>query len=373
MARTATVRDVEPLPEADRLEGFPHPRQTDALFGHEEEEQELAVALARGEVHHGWLFAGPPGIGKATLAYRLAKCLLASPTERQLESGSLMVPQHSQANRQVLALSHPGLMVLRRPYDQKNKRFKTSIPVDEVRRLRSFLTHRAVDGGWRVVIVDSADDLNLNAANALLKSLEEPPPRLVFLLISSEPGRLLTTIRSRCRRLTLTPLGRQPLLAAAEQAFAAGDVEAPSGDVMERLGEMAQGSVRRLIGLHSAGGLEIHDAIVEIFSGLPEVRWSRVHDLAGSLGVPAAGEKYTLYHELLFDHLARVIRQAAIEEAGGGGAAGSKALIQPGRLASWAALWETLVREEAETRALNLDRKAFILGTIQRIEAAARR
>lgn len=373
MARTATVRDVEPLPEADRLEGFPHPRQTDALFGHEQAEQELAVALARGQIHHGWLFTGPPGIGKASLAYRLAKCLLASPTERQLETRSLTVPKHSQANRQVVALSHPGLMVLRRPYDQKSKRLKTSIPVDEVRRLRSFLTHRAADGGWRVVIVDSADDLNLNAANALLKSLEEPPPRLVFLLISSEPGRLLTTIRSRCRRLSLPPLGRQPLLAAAEQAFTAAEIEAPPADVMERLGDMARGSVRRLIGLYSVGGLEIHDAIAEIFSGLPEVRWGRIHDLAESLGASAAGEKYMLYHELLFDHLARVIKQAAIEEAGGGRPAGSRVLIQPGRLASWAALWETLVREEAETRALNLDRKAFILGSIQRIEAAARR
>lgn len=369
MARAATVRDIEALPEADRLEDFPHPRQTHSLFGHEEAERELTGALATGQVHHGWLLTGPPGIGKATLAYRFAKCLLASPSDRQLGTGSLAVPKGSEASRQVVAMSHPGLLVLRRPYDQKNKRFMTSIPIDEVRRLRSFLAHRASRESWRVVIVDTADDLNVNAANALLKSLEEPPARMVFLLISSEPGRLLTTIRSRCRRLELGRLDRQALKAAATQAYAESEQEAPEQDVFERLADLAQGSVRRFIGLHSAGGLQLHGRITEIFARLPEVEWGRVHELADSLAASAAEEKYKLYHELLFDHLAGLIKQAALQE--GQGSASNP--IVPGRLASWAALWETLVREEAETRALNLDRKAFILETIQRIEAAARR
>ncbi len=103
----------------------------------------------------------------------------------------------------------------------KAKRFATGIPVDEVRRLRSFLAHRAVADGWRVVIVDEANELNVNAANALLKSLEEPPTRTVFLLVSSAPGRLVPTIRSRCRTLTLQPLDDEALRAAATQALAA--------------------------------------------------------------------------------------------------------------------------------------------------------
>src|SRR4029077_2872691 len=145
------------------------------------------------------------GIGKATLAYRFACSALASPHERASGGETLDVADDTRAARQVRALSHPGLLLLRRPYDEKAKRFASAIPVDEVRRLRSFLSHRATDDGWRVVIVDDAKELNVNAANALLKSLEEPPQRTIFLLIAPAPGKLLPTIRSRCRMLPLNP------------------------------------------------------------------------------------------------------------------------------------------------------------------------
>ncbi|MBU2580471.1 MAG: DNA polymerase III subunit delta' [Alphaproteobacteria bacterium] len=372
MARAPALQDIEAVPESDRLEGFAHPRETKQCFGHESAERELAGALNRGQVHHAWLLTGPPGIGKATLAYRFAKCLLAAPQERRVDSGSLEVAASSQASRQVQVLSHPGLLVLRRPYDLKAKRFTASIPVDEVRRLRSFLGHRAAEGNWRVVIVDSADDLNINAANALLKSLEEPPRRMVFLLVSAEPGRLLNTIRSRCRRLDIGALQRKELMAAVEQAYAGSDEDPPADDIAGRLAQLAQGSVRRFIALHSAGGIEIHEKIGKVFSRLPAVDWGSAHDLAESLGGAAASERYTLYQELLFDELARIIKAAATGLGGEVAVELGGRLIRPDRLASWAALWETLVREEAETRALNLDRKAFILGTLQRIEAAAR-
>jgi DNA polymerase-3 subunit delta' len=372
MARAPATREIEVFPEADRLQGFPHPRETRQLFGHQDAEQELADALQKGQVHHGWLVTGAPGIGKATLAYRFGKCLLASEAERQVSAGGLSVPEASVANRQVVALSHPGLLVLRRPYDLSGKRFMASIPVDEVRRLRSFLSHRAAEGSWRVVIVDAADDLNINAANALLKSLEEPPERTVFVLISSEPGRLLNTVRSRCRRLELSALDEASLRAAADQAFKAGDAESPGEDVWGELAELAQGSVRRLIGMHFAGGLDLHKSIRGIFGNLPAVKWGQVHALAESLAPAAAAERYKLYNELLFDYLAGVVRAAAVDEGGTSQRAVAIKVVKAERLASWAALWETLVREEAETRALNLDRRAFILGTIQRIEAEAR-
>ena len=166
----------------------------------------LAEAFASGRMHHAWLLAGRAGIGKATLAYRLARHVLARPDERDHSGKSLEVPTDSAAARQVAALSHPGLLVLRRPYDTKSKRFVSAIPVDEVRRLKSFLGLTSGENAWRVVIVDTADELNLNAANALLKSLEEPPRRALFMLVASEPSGLLPTIRSRCRRLDLQPL-----------------------------------------------------------------------------------------------------------------------------------------------------------------------
>ncbi len=143
MARAPAAAEIEVRPEADRLEGFPHPRETPTLFGHDAAERALAEALVGGRMHHAWLLAGPQGIGKATLAYRFARAALADASERS--AAELSVPDASRAARQVRALSHPGLLVIRRPWDDKAKRFATSIPVDEVRRLRTFLSHSAAE------------------------------------------------------------------------------------------------------------------------------------------------------------------------------------------------------------------------------------
>ncbi len=198
MARApAALAEAEALPEADCLEGFSHPRFTPRLFGQDAAEHVLHDALGSDRMHHAWLLTGREGIGKATLAYRVAKAALARADERDLFGSSLDIDAATATAHQVGALSHPGLLLLRRVYEPKGKRFHASISVDEVRRLRGFLSLSAEAGSRRVVIVDSADEMNLNAANALLKSLEEPPARTIFLIISSAPGRLLATIRSR--------------------------------------------------------------------------------------------------------------------------------------------------------------------------------
>ena len=166
MARAPALQEIEASPEADRLDGFPHPRQTRSVIGHDVAQQMLAEGVRSGRLHHGWLFTGPEGIGKATLGYALARHLLARPDERDAAAASLVIPVSSIAYRQVTALSHPDLLVLRRPWDPKTKRQTSTIPVDEVRRLRMFLGHKAEAASWRVVLVDAADDLNASAANA---------------------------------------------------------------------------------------------------------------------------------------------------------------------------------------------------------------
>ncbi len=371
MARAPASAEIDELPEADRLEGYPHPRETKRLFGHGEAERTLAQALAEGRMHHGWLLCGRQGIGKATLAYRFARAALAPAHERATEGQGLTVGEETGASRQVRALSHPGLLVLRRPYDEKAKRFSASIPIDEVRRLRSFLSHRAAEEAWRVVIVDEANELNVNAANALLKSLEEPPARTVFLLVSSSPGRLLPTIRSRCRTLALQPLSIEDLRAAATQAIeaAGGAVPGPADwPAMERL---AEGSVGRLLSLLDSGGLELNERVAKLISSLPRIDWRAVHALSDELQPIAAQPRFDLFFELLLNFLGRLIRA----QAGGEGAPEEREtaarLIGEARLASFAAVWERIGREKGETLALNLDRKALILETVGDLATAA--
>lgn len=371
MARAPALQEIEELPEADRLEGIPHPRETKVLFGHADAELALTQSFASGRLHHGWMIAGREGIGKATLAYRFARFLLAKPEERDPAHATLHVDEATAAARQVRALSHPGLLLIRRQWDATRKRFGVSIPVDEVRRLRGFLAHTADVGAWRVVIVDTADDLNPNAANALLKSLEEPPPRTVFLLLTSEPGRLLPTIRSRCRILPLTPLANVDLHRAAAAVLEAAD-NAVTPKALARLEPLAEGSVRRLLELGASDGAALYGRIETILSHLPKVDWAAAHLLADDLASPASEQRFETFFSLLLGFLARSVRAATAPGGEGGEATFAAKLIPEARLADWAEAWEAIVREKAEALELNLDKRALVLGTLSRLAGAAR-
>lgn len=372
MARAPAVQEIEALPEADRLEGFPHPRETQHLFGHETTERQLADAVAGGRLHHAWLLTGPAGVGKATLAYRLAVHLLADPMERDPFGGTLAIDGATTAARQVKALSHPGLLVLRRPYDTKTKKHTKFIPVDEVRKLRAFLAHTADEGRWRVVIVDAVDELNVSAANALLKSLEEPPPRTVFLLVCSEPGRLLPTIRSRCRLLALEALPPDPLLKAVRQALADAERPEPDASTAEALLRTAEGSVRRYLALATGDGLKLSMKVDTILARLPRVDWQEAHQLADEVSSAAAEQRFEQLIELLLDRLARIVKAGA-------GAAGQPQDAEIARRiaggagpAGLAALWQGIVDDKADLDALNLDRKTFLLSILSRLESASK-
>src|SRR5947209_1685077 len=198
-----------------------HPRETLSLYGHAEAEQAFLTAYRGGRMPHAWLIGGVGigGIGKATLAYRMARFLFAHPdqaAEDVRKSSSLALPADHPVARRIAAQGHPDLLALERVEDEKGK-MPTMISVDLVRRTIGFFGSTAGEGGWRVCIVDSADELNPSGANALLKILEEPPAKALLLVVSHAPGRLLPTIRSRCRRLMLRPL------AAADVARATAD------------------------------------------------------------------------------------------------------------------------------------------------------
>jgi DNA polymerase-3 subunit delta' len=340
-------------------------------MGHAAAERELACAFASGRMHHAWLIAGPKGIGKATLAYGLARHVLARPAERDGLSGSLEIKPNTAAARHIRALSHPALLVLRRPYDARARRHAASIPVDEVRRLKAFLGLTAGEDAWRVVIVDAADELNINAANALLKSLEEPPSRALFLLIASEPNRLLPTIRSRCRRLLLAPLSGTALRQAAEAALKAAAMDVPAADRWPLLERLAEGSVRRCLLLAGSGGLELYERIEALLGALPQVDWPVAHALADQLSSSANEQRFDAFYDLLLDLLGRLVHARALRATEGPDCALARGLIPEARLSAWATLWEDIGRERAEAALLNLDKRALVLGTLAKLERIA--
>ena len=234
--------------DSDRIEGFAHPRESFALLGQDVALGRAARALRAGRMPSAWLITGPPGIGKATLAYRIARYLLAyGATDAGPED--LAVPQDHQAARQVMAQSHPGLLILKRALNPKTGKLMTVLSVDEIRKLADFFNLTSGAGGWRVAIVDTADDMNDNAANALLKMLEEPPGNAMLLLLSNTPGRLLPTIRSRCQRLDLRPLDDATLAKALA-------VHLPEATAAERaaLARLAGGSIGAALSLASGEG-----------------------------------------------------------------------------------------------------------------------
>jgi DNA polymerase III subunit delta' len=370
MSRAAAKKRDDPVEEPDRLEGFSSPREVDRLFGHDAALAEFGEALHSGRLHHAWLLVGPEGVGKATLAYRLAREVLA-----RGEEGAPQAPISADhpVFRKVVGLGHPNLLLIRRSWNDKTKRYSQYIGVDEVRRLRNFLGHSAGETGWRVVIVDRADDLNQNAANALLKALEEPPPRTLFLLVATAEGRIPVTIRSRCRTLRVTALGHEELEGAVRAAIERDEHEVDAETLSVAL-ELSQGSVRRALELATGEGIALHHDILATFARLPELDGPAAHKLAERLGgFGSDSERLELFLSLLLGLMERLIRETATGE----GAIGEERelaarLLSPATLPHWVEAWEAIGRAKADAASLNLDRSLLVLETLYRLQQAAR-
>ena len=358
-------------PEADRFEDYPHPREMLQLFGHETNERNLIDAFDSGSMHHAWILTGAEGIGKATLAYRFARYVLSAPKEREdRQPQDIMSDPNLASNRQIATMGHPGLLTIRRIWNVKTKKLSTVIPVDEVRRLKSFLQHTSAGGdAWRVVIVDRADDLNPNAANALLKSLEEPPTKCLFMLISSDPGRLLPTIRSRCRLMEVSSLKSDDL----ERAVT-GVMGGKSDKPVARLVALADGRVRRYLALSSGDGLKYYDQLLALLGSMPNLDQAKLLKLSDDLSAVNAQQSFEIFYDLYFSTLARIIRGRATGEGPLEHERSSVGhLISETSLAQWAGLWETIAAEKADVVRLNLDKKSFVLETFYQMQSLMRR
>lgn len=339
----------------DTLDGVPEPSETLRLVGHEQAAAMLAAAYRSGKLPHALIFAGPVGIGKATLAFHLAHHLLKHPAFDQAPDTFAVPDPASPLFRQIATGAHPGVLHLTRPLNDKTKSFKTVVTVDEIRKVNRFLSLTSHDGSYRVVIVDPADDMNTNAANALLKNLEEPPSRTLFILIVHAPGSLLPTIRSRCQMVRLTPLDAGSLMSVLETVE-----PPPPSDPAARaaLAERAGGSARNAILLTQYGGLEIAGTLDALVT-------SGKSDIAGAyrLAEAVAGRDQAIQFDIFNRRALDLLSTGASEAALAGDLARAKTLSDA---------WHEALNAISETDTYNLDKKQHALTMIDRLNSAMR-
>ena len=347
------MKTQEAAPESDRIEGVPHPRETAELFGHAGAEAELLGAYRARRLHHAWLIGGPEGIGKATLAWRVARFLLAHPDPSApavAEAEDLSVPADDPAAARIASGAPGDVAALRRAWNEKTGKFFSDIRVDEVRRASGLFQQAARAGGYRICILDSAEDLNGSSANALLKLVEEPPPLSLFLIVSHHPARVLPTIRSRCRALPLEPLS--PIDTAA--ALRALGSPWSQSDGLDAAAERAGGSVRTALRFLAGDRLAFDRDLGRLLAALPEIDWRELHRLADRIGPDP--EEFEVMVTALLDWI-----HGAIGSGGG-----------RRRLAALAEVWDKVHRSARDTLALNLDKKSFLFSTVTELAQAAR-
>ncbi|MBX6369035.1 MAG: DNA polymerase III subunit delta' [Rhodospirillales bacterium] len=341
----------------------PIPRENSYLVGHEAAERVLLQAYAAGRLPHAILIAGPRGIGKATLAFRLARTLLSGKTD---------LPESDPVFRRIASGGHADLMTVERTADPKTGKLRTVTTVDTVRDVITFLRMTPSEGGWRVVIVDPAEDMNKNAANALLKVLEEPPRRAVLFLVSHAPGGLLPTIRSRCRKLVLRSLPDDTVRALLRR-YRPG----LSDEDAAALARLAEGSIGRALELDDAGGLDLYRDLVGLLAAVPSLEPSRLHGFADRFARRGGEEGWTAFSELLPGWIARLVTAAvdparAPAEIVPGERQAMERLAARGGLDRWIEVWENLGRLFAQADSVNLDRKQVVLNAFFSLEAATR-
>jgi DNA polymerase III subunit delta' len=335
-----------------------HPRETVALEGHREAERGLLTAYRSGRIPHAWLIGGAQGIGKATLAYRMARFVLAhrDPTTAEVQSaGTLWVDPSDPIARHVAAGAHGGLLTLERSLNDKGV-MRTVITVDETRETISFFGSTAAVEGWRVCIVDTVDELNPNAANALLKILEEPPRQSLFLLVSHAPARVLPTIQSRCRKLPLRPLAVDDVIRAAAQATNIA-IDDPA---LSEAAEASEGSVARALTLLGGDALKLQQRTAALLATLPQVDPRELHALGDALG---GSDRVAL--AAFIDSVDRWV-------SGRLRADDANANANLPRLARLAEVWEKINRAARDTESYNLERKPFVFSVFGLLAEATR-
>ena len=349
------------------------PRHAVELLGHASAESVLLAAFNSGRMPHAWLIAGPKGIGKATLAFRFARFVLAQgESGRSMFDGpatSLQVSAENPIFARTASLGHADLLVIERAWDERGGRWRSEVTVDEVRRINAFYAMTAAEGGYRICVVDAADEMNANAANALLKVLEEPPPRSLLLLVAHAPGRLLPTIRSRCRTLRLQALSDTDVRSILRSLLP----EQSDAD-LAALTHLAEGCPGRAAALAEQGGLELYRSVIGLLASLPQLDIVGLHAFGDRLARGGPGA-FRVFGDLLGWWLARLVRAATgpgADEVVADEGALMRHLWACRGLDQWIEVWENVTRLVARADDLSLDRKQVVLSVFSALERAAR-
>ncbi|MDC0033705.1 DNA polymerase III subunit delta' [Alphaproteobacteria bacterium] len=354
------------------------PRENPDLIGHKVAEERFLSAWRSSRLPHGWLVTGPRGIGKATFAFRLARFVLANgrsakPTnlfdDAEKSKGLYLTPD-DPVFRRIASGAHPDLTTLERSINHDTGKLRASIAVSDVRDAGDFMRLTASEGGWRVVVVDSIDEMNVNAANALLKTLEEPPTHALLLLVSHAPGRLLPTIRSRCCQLPLK-------LLAGDQVSDLLTRQRPDLSEAERhaIASLADGSPGRALALAQEDGLTLYRELMLLLSDLPRPPVGALHGYGDKLARNGAEEKFRATTALLGWWLGRLARSGARGEGGPSPIVPEEEglavrMLAAARVEQWMEVWEKVNRLADDTSRLNLDRKQALLSVFYALQSA---
>lgn len=352
-------------------------RENPRVSGHESVEKTLLDILNSGSVPHAMIFAGPEGVGKAAMAYRLARHILKNGIgddgqdslfgDGPAPATSLDVAEDDPTFRKIAAGGHPDMLVIERPMDERKGEQKSAVDVDSARKVAPFLRMTASgDNGWRVVIVDDADTMNRNAQNALLKILEEPPPRALLILIVHRAGAMIPTIRSRCRVINFAPLPDDIIL----ELMARHDPTLPKGDAAA-IAAMAEGRIGAAVKLIDEGGLESVQGVLNLLSGWPDWDWVRIHQTADTLGRMGQEATYRSFQDILLWSVERM----AFAKARGLSDPGAPLSAEPLRrmlahysLEDWLKICEKLKDHFTQVQVANLDRRQGVLGAFALFE-----
>lgn len=341
------------------------PQNNFFLLGQEEAEKVILDAYNSNTMHNSWLISGVKGIGKATLAYRFARFLLDEKRRDNQPASTLSTNPDSSCNRLVSRKAHPDLKIVERDFIETDRKkvikaikdgeamdneelraLKKSafIRIDDVRAINEFLSKKSSDDGWRVVVIDSIDDMNGASANALLKVLEEPPAKSILLLVSHNPGRLLPTIRSRCTKLVLKPLDNQVIASLLRRYRPGLDEAAIAG-----LAEISSGSIGKAINYADQGALAQYRALKDlIFAGSR----GKLDNLLDWVNQATAGEEsYDLACELILKFC-------------------SDHIISSHDIENLAAVWEDAIKIFRQAESLNMDKKQALINVLVRLGKA---